>query len=385
VTSATPASADVAIIGGGIVGCATAYYLAAGGVDTVLLERSALNREASGVNAGSLHFQIYIHSGFPPDWIERVRPSVAMLREAAKSWASIEDLLGADCGVRLGGGMWIAETDSEMALIATKVKVENSMGMASEQMSRRDLLSVAPYLGSSVVGGSFLHGEGLANPLLVTGAFARAAQASGARFMTEAPVQAIERHAGGGFLLRTGHGPLRVGHVIAAAGAWTPGIARMVGLEMPIRTVVGQVNVTEPRPAIMRDQLLQHVGGGLTLKQTPRGAFIIGGGWPATYDRTTRRKIASHDSIVGNAWRAAKAVPEVAKAKLVRSWAGIGSYTDDALPIIGGSSVVEDFHVVFYPAVGFAMGPIAAQTFSEQFLSGSSSVPLEAFSPDRFL
>ena len=83
-------SADVAIIGAGLVGCSTAYYLAKGGVDVAVIERGNVNREASGANAGSLHLQIYIHPHFPDDWIERIRPTIALMREAHKGWATME-------------------------------------------------------------------------------------------------------------------------------------------------------------------------------------------------------------------------------------------------------------------------------------------------------
>jgi glycine/D-amino acid oxidase-like deaminating enzyme len=212
---------DVAIVGGGLVGTATAYYLAKGGVDVVLLERSGLNQEASGTNAGSLHLQIYTNPTFPDDYIESILPSVAMLREAAKSWASIESELDADCGVRLGGGLWVAETATEMSLIETKVHAENSMGVASEVLTRGELLELAPYLGPSIIGGSFLPGEGFANPLLVTGAFAAAARAAGARIVTEAEVRSIDRRRGGGFILETDKGALEAGRIVCAAGAWS--------------------------------------------------------------------------------------------------------------------------------------------------------------------
>ena len=129
-------SADVAIIGGGLMGCATAYYLAKDGVDVAVLERASVNREASGANAGSLHLQIYIHPHFPDDWIERIRPSIALMREAAKGWATMELELEADCGIRLGGGLWVAETPDEMRLIEKKVAAERSMGVESTVLSR---------------------------------------------------------------------------------------------------------------------------------------------------------------------------------------------------------------------------------------------------------
>jgi glycine/D-amino acid oxidase-like deaminating enzyme len=381
--SASLGASDIAIVGGGLIGTAAAYYLAKGGVDVVLLERSGLNQEASGTNAGSLHLQIYIHPTFPDDYIERILPSVALLREAAANWAGIESELDADCGVRLGGGLWVAETDAEMALIDKKVRAENSMGVGSEVLSRQALLDLAPYLGPTIIGGSFLHGEGFANPLLVTGAFARAALDAGARIFSDAEVCSIERRSGGGFTLETGIGPLSAGQVVSAGGAWTPRITRMLGVEVPVHAGVAQVNVTEARPPIMRDQLLQHVGRGLTLKQAPTGGFIIGGGWPGDYDAVNKRKVPALDSIVGNAWVAARTVPELADAQIVRSWAGMGSSLDDGMPVIGETGAVKGFHVLYHQ-LGFTVGPTTAQLFSQRYLTGDSAIPLEPFTPDRF-
>jgi glycine/D-amino acid oxidase-like deaminating enzyme len=376
-------SADVAIIGAGLVGSSTAYYLAKGGVDVAVIERGNLNREASGANAGSLHLQIYIHPHFPDDWIDRIRPTIELIREAQKSWATMEERLGTDCGIRLGGGLWVAETPDEMRLIEKKVAAENALGVMSEVHDREGILRLAPYLGEHVTGGSFLIGEGFANPLLVTPAHVNAARKHGARFFADAAVSAIARD-GSRFVIETSRGRFSAGQVIAAAGAWTASIGRMVGLNLPVSGSIGQVSVTEGRPNIMLDHMLQHVGKGLTLKQSRQGTFIIGGGWPGLYDRTRDRKSPSFDSIVGNAWIAARTVPEIAKAQLVRAWGGMGSGSADGLPIVGESSIVRGFHVTYVP-LGFSMGPIVGQIFSEKFLTGEASLPLAPYTPDRFL
>lgn len=376
-------TADVAIIGAGLVGTSTAYYLAKGGVDVAVIDRGSINREASGANAGSLHLQIYIHPHFPEDWIDRIRPTIELMREAQKSWASMEERLGTDCGIHLGGGMWVAESADEMKLIEKKVVAENALGVMSEVHDRAGMLARAPYLGEHVVGGSFLKGEGYANPLLVGPAHANAAKRHGARFFLDAAVTSISKE-GAGFIIETSRGRFRAGQVIAAAGAWTAPVGRMVGLNLPVTGSIAQVSVTEGRPNIMLDHMLQHVGLGLTLKQSRQGTYIIGGGWPGLYDRARDRKYPSYESIIGNAWVAARTVPDIARSTIVRSWGGMGSGSIDGLPIIGESRVVRGFHIVYVP-LGFTMGPICGQIFSEHFLTGESSLPIAPYAPDRFL
>ena len=123
----------------------------------------------------------------------------------------------------------------------------------------------------------------------------------------------------------------------------------------------------------MLDHMLQHVGKGLTLKQSRQGTFIIGGGWPGLYDRTaTGNAPLPRLDRRATAWVAARTVPEIAKAQLVRAWGGMGSGSIDGLPIVGESSVVRGFHVAYVP-LGFTMGPIVGQIFSEKFLTGEAS------------
>jgi glycine/D-amino acid oxidase-like deaminating enzyme len=134
----------------------------------------------------------------------------------------------------------------------------------------------------------------------------------------------------------------------------------------------------------MLDHLLQHEGLGLTLKQSPNGTFILGGGWPAYYDRQQQRNTPLQNSMMGNAWVAARTVPAVGEAQLVRAWGGVGSGTPDGRPILGESSQVKGFYVCYAP-LGFTMGPICGRILAEYFLTGEATVPLAPFTPDRFL
>jgi glycine/D-amino acid oxidase-like deaminating enzyme len=122
-----PPSTDVVVIGGGLAGCALAYYLAKCGVEVVLLERGELNREASGTNAGSFHFQIALHqlsSSGPESDRERLMADVRLLAAAAEVWSGLESELGTELGVHVTGGLMVAETPDELEILVAKQRIE---------------------------------------------------------------------------------------------------------------------------------------------------------------------------------------------------------------------------------------------------------------------
>jgi glycine/D-amino acid oxidase-like deaminating enzyme len=171
--------------------------------------------------------------------------------------------------------------------------------------------------------------------------------------------------------------------VVNAAGAWVDDVAAMVGLRIPMKRLTAIVSVTEPAPPVMHGLLVQHVSRGLTLKQAPRGNFVIGGGWPAILDTTTGRKIATLESILGNLAVAARTAPILRELRLLRTWAGLGADSADVSPMIGESERVRGFYVL-ESSFGFTLGPLSARLLSEQLLTGTPSLPIGAFSPNRF-
>jgi glycine/D-amino acid oxidase-like deaminating enzyme len=171
--------------------------------------------------------------------------------------------------------------------------------------------------------------------------------------------------------------------VVDSAGAWVDEVASLVGLRIPMVRHVVTVSVTEPAAVLMHGTLVQHVSRGLTLKQASRGNFIIGGGWPATLDPATGRKTPRLDSLVRNVTVAAQTVPRLRELRLFRSWAGIGGDSGDFMPIIGESGRVPGFHVLEV-SFGFTLGPIGARLLAEHMTYGAASLPIGAFSPDRF-
>ena len=186
---------DAIVIGGGIAGCATAWYLARDGVDVLLLERDDINLQASGANAGSLHVQIQ-HEPFRAGgaaWTERFLPALPFYAWSIGEWNAAAAALGRDLEIAQDGGLIVAESDEEFGLIASKVEYERRAGLPSELLDRDALLAKAPYLSGRLQGGAFCPLEGKANPLLATPAFADAAVSLGATVRCGQPVTAVER------------------------------------------------------------------------------------------------------------------------------------------------------------------------------------------------
>lgn len=387
-----PDRADVLVIGAGVLGCAAAYHLARRGLGVLVAERGEPNREASGSNAGTLHVQMpgkhfrahYDRPDLTATEREHVRATDRLYAAAARAWQTLDAELDSDLGVRRHGGLMVAETEAELELLARKSLLERPFGIETEILTTRDVLAIAPHLSDRLAGAAYCPEEGFANPLLVAPAYVRAAGRHGARLRRHARVTGIER-AGRGFRVQTGAGPVEAGRVVCAAGAQTPGIVRMLGLTLPIVPHALQVMVSEPWPPVLA-QLIQHAGRSLSLRQTPHGTFVIGGGWPAEPAQGGDRPRTILPSIVGSARVVQDVLPCVAGARILRAWAGMTTATGarNRVGFIGEHPREPGFFVLMAGGWGFALSPVLGRLLAELVCDGQPSLPLDEFSVARW-
>ncbi len=391
---------DVLIVGGGVVGCSAAYYLAKSGVSVIVAERGELNREASGRNAGSLHFQMehrLIRHG--DTRAEHFSQAIPLALLAIENWSKVEDELGIDLEVKLKGGVMVAENEKALEMLRLKYALEKKWGLPTELLTREEALDIAPYLSPRIVAAGYCPVEGQANPRLVAPAFARRASERGTRFLTGTAVRAFRRTSAGwvaSVTRRAEHadGPeaesfdIEAPVVLNAAGAWAGQVAELANIHLPLIGVPITMNVTERTDPLV-PHLVQNAGRQLSMKQAGDGNVLIGGGWAARYRQREGRwdvdaqPRALPEHVIGNLNAAVRTVPAIARLQLIRSWTGTVAVTADQLPILGEVGAAPGFFVAV-GGTGFTLGPTFAQLMSELIRTGTTSRQIDLYSPDRF-
>ncbi|MDJ0334003.1 FAD-binding oxidoreductase [Salinibacterium sp. G-O1] len=374
---------DIAVIGGGITGAATAYELARRGVDVLLIDAKDLNTEASGRNAGSLHGMIQ-HPSFMErgeDWARSFLPALDLLTDSLNLWEGLSDELSVDLEVTRNGGILIGATQGQLDDIARKVAIEQGAGYSSRMLDQSELREMAPWVSPDMPGGEYMPTEGKANPLVAAPSFARAAERHGARFALGEPVRSITR-MNDGYELEAGSTAIRARSIVLAAGDGMNAIGRMLNLDIPVTSEAVQVSATEPVKPLVK-HLVYNAGDKLTLKQAHTGALLIGGGWPARRN-SAGEWVVNPDSLRDNLRVAMKVAPAIANANVVRTWAGIGNATPDLLPILGEYESAPGVFVGIYPHMGFTAGPLMGRMLADLATRTAVNRNLQPFSPGRF-
>jgi len=380
---------DVAVIGGGLLGTAAAYYLARAGADVLLLEKDQLNCHASGQNAGSLHFQLefrMVEHG--DDLTEAFARTLPLVLEAQRGWGELERELETDLEVIQAGGLMLVETREQQEVLSRKQAIERRWGLRTELLTGDEARSLAPYLSQSVRAAGWCPDEGHANPRLIAPAFARAALRLGAEIRAGTRAVGLARRSGG-WRVSVEPGPeIQAESVLVTAGIWTGQVTALADVRLPVIPVGLSMLATETAAPLI-GHLVQHVGYRLSLKQAHDGNVLIGGGWASKLIQRRgvvdleRRPELRLESLAGNASTACRAVPAIRSLAVLRAWSGVAAVTADQLPLLGELRRRPGLFVAAC-GPGFTLGPTYARLVSQLVLAGRSELAIDAYSPNRF-
>ncbi len=391
------ATTEILIIGGGIAGTSTAYFLTQAGHEVTLLERGELASEASGLNAGT---QWQIGWGTSPDL------SSTLSMGGREIFKTLQLDLGYDIEFRQSGALKAIQTEEQLDFLQKEVQHLKSQGYTIEMLTTRDARSIEPELSQELLGCLHYPLGGNANPVKTTQAFASGAQQHGASILTSHEVSAIEHQDNGTYKVVTNRGIFQTQTLVIAAGPWCRPIGSMLGLHIPVFPVRGQMWSTGPvsthlfhaigaaestlfwynNPYSNEDtplelthrgdvRLTRHLYG----RQTRDGEIIFGG------DRhLSNSKTPDEAGIEVNRNHVIELFPFLRHFPIKRTWAGLMPFTQNLKPIIGKIPLRENLYIVTgLSSSGFEQGPMSGKLLADYIHNGKASPVLSSADPVR--
>ena len=363
---------DVVVVGGGIMGCFGAFYLAKSGKEVVLFERNqAVGIEGSGVNAGSLSIQ------------NKPFPITHLALAAAKMWETLSDEVGYDLEYHRVGGLRVAETDEEVVKLHDIAKRQKNYGLNVHEISGDEARKIAPYISSTIKRANYCELDGHTDALKVVRLVAKAASEKGSKIITNTAVLELSPRRNGGFYVKTNQGVIEAGQVLITAGVWSKFVTQSLGVDLPIVLRINQMMVTDQMPPLLH-HMITHVNGNLTLKQLTVGTIVVGGGWQGQGDLATNKKAPSYESMLGNAAIAIRVIPALGSLPIIRSWAGFDGRTVDQVPIMGQVPGFPDAYLATSCFGGYTIGPLLGKLIAEKMCTGYCSISVDEFNVSRY-
>lgn len=369
-------SADVLIVGGGLMGTSTAFFLRQRGVSVILLERGLVGQQASGTNFGNVRRQA------------RFLRQLPLANRAHAVWGRLPELIGDDVEFLRSGHIRVAYRPEQVEMLETYQKGAREFGLDLELFSGDRMRARFPFLGREVTAASLSPDDGHANPRLAAPAFARAAIRNGAQIFENTEVAAIGKDGVDFRADCTDGRQFRAPVMLVASGAWGDKMSAQFGEPVPMVARGPQMAVTEPVPY----RILPSVGVATKLlhetvyfRQIKRGNIIFGGCGRSAPDMAMRRAYVQPEHTLTQFGQMARLAPAVARLSIIRVWSGIEGYMADDLPVMGTSARVPGLHYAFgFSGHGFQLGPGVGEVMAELIATGSTSTPIDPFDIRRF-
>ncbi len=382
-----PTSDDVVVVGGGLLGCWTAYWLARTGVSVTLVERDVIGWGATGRNGG------FLGSGTAVGYLDAID---RYGRDAARDlWRLTEDGQtlagtviaeeGIDCDLRSPGILSLALTDDELAGMGRDIEAMRADGFQGEILDRQQAQEwIGTPFGAEITGGAVFapNGGQLHSMRYLTG-IAAAARRHGAR-LCQAGVSSLVTD-GDGTRVETSAGTIHASRVVIAVNAWSDELVpALAGTIVPVR---GQILAYEPIPPVFTTGLAASVTPtGEYWQQTPDGSIVIGGcrGDAPNGDVGIREMVPTPDVIGAIEAVLPRLFPELTGLRVARRWAGPMAFTADYLPIADVAPDLPGVWVVGgFCGHGMPYGPCLGQLLAEVAATGTTPVALSPLRVNR--
>jgi sarcosine oxidase subunit beta len=356
-------SADVVIIGGGIMGASIAYHLARRGCGNVtVVERSEMfGLGSTGLNAGGVRHQFATAVN-----IELSKASIAMMER-------FSDEMDQAVGLRRCGYLFLLDNEADLAQFRANVALQNRLGVASRLVDPTEIAALAPEIDpAGIVGGSWCAADGLVDPHGLLQGYVTQARRLGATLKTGAPVTSIGVANGRITHVQTVQETISTPAVIIAAGPWSAGVGTLAGVSLPIEPIRRQIAVTNAIPSLRADFPF--------VIDFTRALYFHREGDGILTGMSNRDEEPGFDTRVDEDWRllhierAVERMPLLADAEIAAEWAGLYEVTPDDQPILGAFPDVEGLYACAgFSGHGLMHGPVAGLLMAEEVLDGRAT------------
>ncbi len=368
-----PDSAEVVVVGGGVIGMSIAYHLVRAGVrNVVLVERDRLGSGSSAKPLGGVRATFS-----DPGNIELGQRSLEAYERFADEFAT-------DIGLRQVGYLFLARTDTEVEQLARSTVVQCRLGGNTRMISPAEAAEINPLLDPAVLlAASYSPRDGYAEPAAVVAGYAAAARTLGAVIVEQTAVTGVSRGVSGIEAVHTDRGDIATGAVICATGAWSAELGSMVDVPLPVVPVRRQIGFTpQSDPAFPTVPFTLDLGTTLYFHNYPRG-MLLGisntdqdPGYGRAFDT---QWVPAFDAA------AAHIAPQLAGRSLEGGWAGLYENTPDHNAIIGASRVLDGFfYATGFSGHGFLQAPAVGESVADLYLGRQPVIDISGFDLERF-
>jgi sarcosine oxidase subunit beta len=372
-------TADVVIVGGGVLGSSIAFHLAERGVGVTLVEKDSLAAGPTGRSCGIIR-QHYSHP-----------ITVRMALESLHFFENFEERVGGDCDFRRTGYLLAAGPD-DIERLEANVALQRSLGVNTRVVSLDELRELEPGVSTEgIVGAAYEPDSGYADPYSTTAALANRAEELGAEILTGTPVQSIIVEGGrvGGVV--TEEGRLEAESVVLATGPWSPRLVAALGVELPITPCRVQVCLFNRAEGLVHDQVFIDAPLGVYTRPEGEDLMLVGSietdeAEAGVEDPDHFQRVADFDAVSRYSEQLIQRFPLMDKGSFLNGYASLYDVTPDWQPILDELPGVENLYCAAGSSGhGFKLAPRIGEMMAELVISGKSPEDdIEFFSFDRF-
>jgi sarcosine oxidase subunit beta len=367
-----PDRAEVVIVGGGIMGLAIAWNLARLGQEKiVVVDRTYLCGGASGRNGGGVRAQ----------WSSET--NVRLMKRSIELCAEFATKMRINVWFRRGGYLFLARTEARAKQLADAAELQRSYGLPTRVIDPAETKEIVPELDvSRFVAASWNPEDGVVFPWPFVWGYARACEKLGVAIHTHTNVVGVGTRGRRVASVATDRGTIATDRVVVCAGAWSPEITKMVGVDLPSHPHRHEICSTEPLKPFLRP-LVGDLSDGLYFSQSMRGE-IVGGianaKVPGGADQgSSLRFLALYSRAL------CRAMPILGGVKVLRQWAGLYDITPDGNPLVGDVDDVDGVYLMSgFMGHGFMIAPVMGELFAKWLLHGEEKELFERWNLRRY-